>query len=521
MKKFLMSQRRLIYIISSIFAPLLIVDVLLINLMISTQKNINLNSMEKQANSVQYTITSTVDSALAVADSIYMNKYIYEFLSAGYREPMDYIDAYQSMLKSTLMGTNGKSGRLKIFLYAANESLISGGQIHKLSEAKEQKWYKYLQESGLDRILYFEYDDSKVITVDDRRRILLLQKLNFYKPNEVEKVLAVEIDYGSFIRTLHEMNYTTDVYICLGDKIVLSNGRYSSVGSNYFDFDKSLKRKTGFEQVYNIVGQNLKIKVIKPTITRSTIIAENFPLIFIFLTLNVVVPVFLLGLVYNNRLREQHMMVARQNAELLALRNQINPHFLFNSLESIRMHSVIKNETTTAEMVEKLAYLQRQYVDWGNDLISIKSEMEFVQNYLDLQKYRFGDRLSFSLQVDEDCEKFLIPKLTIVTFVENACIHGIEEKSSPGWIFVRIFKKNNNINLEIEDTGNGMSKEEKEEILMQLREASIDLLKNQKHIGCMNASLRLKMYTKGHVEFDIDSETGVGTLLQIIIPCQS
>ena len=87
-------------------------------------------------------------------------------------------------------------------------------------------------------------------------------------------------------------------------------------------------------------------------------------------------------------------LAKKKNAELLALHVQINPHFLFNALESIRMHSILKEEFETADMVERLAIMERQNVDWGNDDIPISREMDFVEAYLGLQKYRFGDRLS-------------------------------------------------------------------------------------------------------------------------------
>ena len=103
------------------------------------------------------------------------------------------------------------------------------------------------------------------------------------------------------------------------------------------------------------------------------------------------------------------------------------------------MHCILRNELEIAEMVEKLAVMERQNVDWATDTVEIRKEMEFVEAYLGLQKYRFGDRLSYELEVDETCLGINIPKLTVVTFVENACIHGIENKTTKGWIFVRIY----------------------------------------------------------------------------------
>ena len=226
----------------------------------------------------------------------------------------------------------------------------------------------------------------------------------------------------------------------------------------------------------------------------------------------------LIEVVYKSIIKEQEMIVARQNAELLALHSQINPHFLFNALESIRMHSLLKQETETADMVENLAKLQRQYVEWEEDNAEIVKELELVSTYLEIQKYRFGDRLSYELDVDEECENYKIPKLSIVTFVENACIHGIESKMTPGWIFVRIYKKENFLYLEIEDTGNGIEEELAEELLAKMRNANMDMLKEKGRVGIINACIRLKMMTKDEVKFDLESERGIGTIVTVKIP---
>ncbi len=130
----------------------------------------------------------------------------------------------------------------------------------------------------------------------------------------------------------------------------------------------------------------------------------------------------LIDTAYRCRLKEQKMDIARQNAELMALYSQINPHFLFNALESIRMHSILKKEEETADMIQKLAIMVRQNVDWSSDSNTIKRELAFVEAYLSLQKYRFGERLSYQINAQEDCQNILVPKLTITTFVENACV---------------------------------------------------------------------------------------------------
>ena len=226
----------------------------------------------------------------------------------------------------------------------------------------------------------------------------------------------------------------------------------------------------------------------------------------------------LITTVYKDKLRKQESDIARKNAELLALQSQINPHFLFNALESIRMHSLLKGENETAEMVGKLAIMERQNVEWGSDYVTIKKEMESIEAYLYLQTYRFGERLSFDIDVEEGCENILVPKLTIVTFVENACVHGIESKATPGWIFVRVYTKSDDLYIEIEDTGGGMNEESVEKMSESINNVTIESIKGKKHVGILNACLRLKMVSDNQAEFKIDSEEGIGMSVLIIIP---
>ena len=226
----------------------------------------------------------------------------------------------------------------------------------------------------------------------------------------------------------------------------------------------------------------------------------------------------LIDTAYRCRLKEQKMDIARQNAELMALYSQINPHFLFNALESIRMHSILKKEEETADMIQKLAIMVRQNVDWSSDSNTIKRELAFVEAYLSLQKYRFGERLSYQINAQEDCQNILVPKLTITTFVENACVHGIEAKSFPGWIFVRVYTENDALCMEIEDTGGGMDEAEVERIQDRMRNASLKMLKEKGRVGMVNTCLRIRMMTEDTAQFSVESEPGIGTLVSIRFP---
>ena len=219
--------------------------------------------------------------------------------------------------------------------------------------------------------------------------------------------------------------------------------------------------------------------------------------------------------VYKDRLERQEIDLARQNAELLALHSQINPHFLFNMLESIRMRSVIQGEDVTASMIEKLAALERQNINWAFDNIRLAEEMSFVEAYLELQQYRFGNRLHYEIDLPEECADYYIPKLTLTTFAENACVHGMEKKASACWIYVRVYLKGTLLCIEIEDTGGGMEEEAVIKMNEHMRDCTIEDIKENEHVGIINACLRLKMFSKGNVDFSLESEKGVGTFMTI------
>ena len=568
---FTIKKKLIIMYVFCVIVPLVITDSVLLGIVLGTEKRTRQHEMENIANAVRYNLSSEVEGASKLAKGIYTSRYIDDVLNHQYESELEYVSSYQEFFKDTLIGVGASQSNMQITMYADNDTIINGAEFQKIDQILDKDWYRYMQKNELESGLYFEYDGKEKLISKSSRKIIFFQKMNFYR--ETNNVLVIELDYRSMVKMFGKMNYDSIVYVCDGNKIVLSNGENSDASTEFADFDNM--ESVGYSEEINIYGKNLTLYVLTKKSQFINII-QHFPYIFVLIFVNVLLPfcmvylinnsftvrihelseVFdrvdeehleqiqnpkgqdevgnlmrnynkmaqrvnsLIQIVYKNYIQEQKMIVARQKAELLALHSQINPHFLFNALESIRMHSIIKKEMETADMVQKLAIMQRQYVEWQEDTIEIDREMDFVDAYLGLQKYRFGDRLSYKLEVEEDCKKFQIPKLTIVTFVENACVHGIESKTTAGWIFVRISVDNNNLCLEIEDTGNGMDEEETITLLKRMREANIDMLKMKGRVGIVNACLRLKMLTDDKVHFELDSEKGIGTIIQIRIPCQ-
>lgn len=563
----LKKKLQVLYLFCVLF-PLFVTDGIILYTMIQSEREKQLYEMQNAASAVEYNLSRSVEYVASTANNIYLNKYIEEFMNTMFETPLDYVAAKQKLLKDTLFEGSIVMDNILVTMYADNETIINGGEFYRLSEVKDTDWYQNIQESPQNMQLLFYYDDLRSPAVNAKRKILFLRKMDFF-PNTLEKVVKIEIDYRDMVRSIEAMHYEWPVYICRDGKIMLSNEGHNSLSREFENFLP--EKQIGYQKEMNLYGEKLQIYILKKPSSVASWIKENSLPVTLLLMLNIILPWFfmkqidrsltvriwelshvfesvdndrlieipcvrgkdeigslmqnynrmaarmneLIQTVYKDKLKKQEMNIARQNAELLALHSQINPHFLFNALESIRMHSVLKKEYETADMVAKLAIMERQNVEWGTDNVEVKKEMEFVEAYLGLQKYRFGDRLSYELSVEDECAGVQIPKLTIVTFVENACVHGIESKTTPGWIFVRIYKEKMEICIEIEDTGGGMEKEVLDDIQDRMQNVDIEMLKEKRRVGILNACLRLKMMTEGTVRFSVESEKGMGTMIQI------
>lgn len=570
---FSIRKKMLFIYIFCMLLPIMLTDGVIIYTVLHTEAQLHRSEMEDVADAVNYQIFYDVDTVSKVAKSIYANQYINDFLETEYEDPFDYVIHYQRFFKDTLFQSADMTGSSVITLYTDNSTIVSGGTVRSLDLLKGSDWYQELDEKGTGQMLYFAYEpEISGAVMGQERHIYFVRKMNYYGGGQSEKLLKVEMDYSTINRKLQNLNYDMPVYICYGGKIIFSNRGGENIGDPYEKF--SFSREVEYSKKSNIYGAELEICVLRPETDFIGKLAERLPMLMLLFSINILFPLSmvlllnrsltvrisrlssifrntedenlieiedvsardeigdlmrnynrmasriktLVKIVYKNRIQEQEMTVARQKAELLALRSQINPHFLFNALESIRMHSLIRKDKTTAEMVEKLAVMQRQYVDWGEDLVEVGQEMEIVRNYMDLQQYRFGARLSYELDVEKECQHQKIPKLTIVTFTENACVHGIEQKTVPGWVFVRVYRENEELCIEVEDTGEGMTEKKLNSMWRKMENASIELLENEKGVGIINACLRLKMMSHDKVQFELSGEEGTGVTVLIRLP---
>ena len=203
----------------------------------------------------------------------------------------------------------------------------------------------------------------------------------------------------------------------------------------------------------------------------------------------------------------------QRKSELKALQNQINPHFLYNTLDSI-IYMIDKGENQKAEeMIVALSKFFRISISRGKTIIPLKDEVEHVRNYLLIQKIRFGDQFTYSINVDPSLYQYSCIKLILQPLVENAIEHGLNDNESGGQIEIIGTQNESYIILKIKDNGYGISEDKLEQIYKSFHDDSI-----HQGVGLKNVYQRIKIYYGEEADIKIDSLFDEGTIISIYIP---
>ena len=203
----------------------------------------------------------------------------------------------------------------------------------------------------------------------------------------------------------------------------------------------------------------------------------------------------------------------QRKSELKALQNQINPHFLYNTLDSI-IYMIDKGESQKAEqMIVALSKFFRISISRGKNIIPLKDEIEHVRNYLLIQKIRFGDQFNYTINVSSGLEGYYCMKLILQPIVENAIEHGLNDAQSGGRIDIKAYIDGEFIVLEVTDNGYGISSEKLKEIEKSFQDKNI-----HRGVGLQNVYQRIKIYYGEKGDIKIHSIEDEGTTISILIP---
>lgn len=207
---------------------------------------------------------------------------------------------------------------------------------------------------------------------------------------------------------------------------------------------------------------------------------------------------------------EKQLLV--KETEFKALQAQINPHFLYNTLESVNWLAKTNKQTQISQMVESLAYLLRNSVNVKDDIVTIRHEIDLVSHYVTIQKYRFEERLDFHIEVEEEVYDCRIPKLTIQPLIENAIHYALEKIIEPCTITIKAYHQNGAVFVTVEDNGPGMDAQ----FINKLRRGEVQT--RGTGIGLKNIDERTKLFFGEQYGLSIHSVQGSGTAVTVFLP---
>lgn len=202
---------------------------------------------------------------------------------------------------------------------------------------------------------------------------------------------------------------------------------------------------------------------------------------------------------------------ARHKAEISALQFQMNPHFLYNTLNTIKFLSNIQGVDNIGEVAESLSSLMHTNMD-GRAFLSVHEDIEFIRAYLNIQNYRYTGSFQYYIKESSDCDEYLVPKLMVQPLVENSLKHGLKNKISDGVLRIQYITDNNILNIIVEDNGCGMTDERINETL------SIYQSTNAGHIGLRNIQERIHLYFGNEYGIEIISQPNLFTRFELTLP---
>lgn len=526
---------------------------------------------------VEFSIENLLQEVVKVSDYIYTDRRVDEFLQTDYASQSDYYTSFFDIKMNHNFRSYFSSGTIqKIEMYTDNPTIINGGYFWDLEAVQSTEWYRLFKERGDTSLIEF-YDTELYVppSSDKSRKISFVKKLDYSTTDGYQTILKIDLNYNKLLKVASDGSQTGDILLASNQKVLLNNKGVKQVYRDMPVIDEAAMQEPFVKRSFYAIDNIWDIYVLANPVSVFSSLRENSLLLVLLIVFNFLLPTAcliilnksfrdrlkttedhilnmkegdfrkvditegndeigdlirtynymvvklteLINDIYEKSVEQQALELAKKQTELVALQSQINPHFIYNVLDGIRMNCYIKGETESGKMIEDLALLLRRMMKWDqNHFISIEEELFYVEKYLSIQKYRFSDRLHYNIYVEEECKRAKIPKLSITTFVENACIHGIERKVSGGYINISITEVNGRLLIEILDSGAGMHTDHLNFLQEKIKRAEFKELHTENSTGILNAYLRVNAYYQEDVSLKIRSEVNEGTEIVLELP---
>ncbi|MDM5327459.1 sensor histidine kinase [Neobacillus sp. CF12] len=567
-----LKNKMLIMYFFAVFIPIVLTNVIFYIVTIENVKKQQMQDSTLALQQINREFKTIIDEAVGISSSLYTNLNLNLFLEKDYVEDIDYIEKHNSLLRNFNQSRPINPSINSIRFYTDNPTIIYSGGVYSIdSLQKELKHLKDdLKNSNGSQILIDTPSNQNFETFS------IIRNLDYFY-NDKQKFVKVEINPSTIRDIFNNVTFKGEVYL-LNEKGEIEYTTNSSIKNldkpiNINQIEKENKLVTIRTNLKN--GSYLSDWSIVGTLSEGTMLKTvNKSKLFIILLalINFLAPTIIIVIISRSfltrlqrvlrhvkrmknqdfelihdqeyqdeigqltsefnrmtkkikdlindvllvNIQNKDLEIKRNRAQLSALQSQINPHFLFNALETIRMRSLMKEEIETAKIIHNMAKIFRNSLTWGKDFVPIRNEINLITSFLEIQKYRFGDKLDYEIRVGEDAEECMIPNMALLPFIENASIHGIESLKGNGKISVSISLHSGTVTCVIKDNGAGISEGKRKQLLSSL-ENEEDIREN---VGIKNVYYRLKLYYPDQFYFNIDSHLDSGTTITIQLPSQ-
>lgn len=218
--------------------------------------------------------------------------------------------------------------------------------------------------------------------------------------------------------------------------------------------------------------------------------------------------------IYETKMQKEEFKRRQKEMQFEMLASQINPHFLYNTLETIRMRALCNGDVELAGIVKMLSKLLRRNLEVSDKSVLLSSELEMMKAYLEIQRFRFGERITYDIDCKIEASQYKILPLLLQPIVENAFIHGLEGKIGSGKILCQLYEKDERLYIVVEDNGLGIKEDKLLEIISSL-ENSDDKIGR---VGLRNIYERIKLYYGKEYGITIESKLNKGTKVRMVLP---
>lgn len=556
-----------------IYVGLLVLPVFLVGYYISTE--IRANQIQTKTEEIEQDtirtateLTGTLEAIIRVSDWIYQDERLAEIVRADYSSPYAFFETYQSYPQfNDYLKYYREISHIRV--YVDNPSIMSSVGLYPLSQdVKDSEWYQEAIEKRGQIIWRYMKDPVT-------RDVHLNLTRALYDYDELIGVLSIAVSNGKITEILQNSGNTffltlDDELIFSHPKLEDIQSEYDQYRLLLEEQETDQNVKGTANDITFTIQQLAIPKVLHSefkavgTVPTSSIVAEAngvlivgyIAVLFVFLFTLILLAAFIRSFI-NRVLQLQESMtkvahgdfdipseipgedeitevyeqlyvtmeslqlllaeryqyeIDRKDAEFKLLSSQINPHFLYNTLEMIRMKAFKNKDREVADIVKILSKLMRKALERPQDQLPLSEDLTFIDMYLQIQKLRFGERINYDIK-QETTQDYAILPLLIQPIVENAFVHGLERISGRAELTVLVKEVGEDLHIIVSDNGVGIPSDK----LKQLQ-AILEGYQESSRVGINNVQQRIKYFYGEDYGMTIESTEGKGTIVKVVIP---